>query len=160
MNPMERSDVLWVGMNQVAKTKYDSNIYKIGTSGLATCTGIAIYNPEEREGSVAHVWYQSHMTIPMFDRRFNIIRHSTIENSNMYEHFRLLFNQAIDLVKGQSGTPLEVTLVNLMDEEKLRKVVNSSVERNKELGLIDKISYGYGSQLILDTKNGSVTTSF
>jgi chemotaxis receptor (MCP) glutamine deamidase CheD len=173
MNPEKDSELLYVPMSFGLVTSAQNEKPKIGTSSLASCAGICIYDPETKVGGVAHVFFneKTSYTYYLRDSSGREIASSakTIVRDDPYwfRRFEYLLNHLVRKAQELGAKKFEFHGFNVLQgvrtpkqNEQLAKFAQELVARLTQEGVfVGEPDWKEWQGFTLDTRNGQITPS-
>jgi len=135
-NPEQDKELLYVPMGFAEATRATDPRPKIGTTSLASCAGIGLYDPENKVGGVAHVFFNEKTTHTwttyMRDSQGRDIpstgkmHYQTVDDPYWYHRFESMMNELLHKTTGKGGRSYEFHGFNVLQGAR-------TAEQNKKL---------------------------
>lgn len=142
----------------------------VGTTSLASCAGLAIYDPDSKVGGVLHAFFTEKEAIVQYMRDASgreipsTGRSIVINNPFPFEPFYYLSLALIRRAEEIGGSRFEFHTFNIdfgsrtMDQNKqLRVVVEKTILELEQAGKIRSVSWKHDQDFKLDTRTGLIT---
>ena len=168
-NPDLEARTKFVPMSGIDVTSADDEKPYVGTTSLASCAGIAIYDAEHKVGGVAHAFFneKESMDVYMHDAQGREIpssgREIIVNNPRPFEPFAWLAESLIrkaDEIGGQKYTfmAFNVQYGSRTPEQnkQLKVVVDRTIDKLTRAGKISDFEYRYEREFRLDTRTGAI----
>jgi len=168
-NPDLEARTKFVPMSGIDVTSADDEKPYVGTTSLASCAGIAIYDPEHKVGGVAHVFFneKESMTVYMHDAQGRVIpstgRAIVVDNPRPFEPFTYLAEALIKRADEIGGEIYKFMVFNVEygvrtpeQNEQLKEVVERTIDNLRQAGKITDVEYRPEQEFRLDTRNGAI----
>lgn len=174
-SPEVDRELLYVPMSFAEATSATDPKPKIGTSSLASCAGIGLYDPANKVGGVAHVFFNEKMTHTwtdyMYDSQGRSIpntgrtHHQVVDNPYWYREFEYLMNELLRKAKDKGGQAYEFHGFNVLQgartqkqNEQLSEFAQDLVKKLQEKSVIvGNPDWKLWQGFILDTRTGLFT---
>lgn len=167
-NPEKDSELVYVPMGMAEAVKATEPKPKVGTTSLASCAGIGIYDSEARVGGIAHVFFNQKASYVHYDtdaagRQIpNSGREIVYEDPYWYKRFEYLMTLLLQKAKEKGGKKFEFHGFNVLQgvrtkeqNAQLAKHAKEIVQRLKEEGvLIGEPDWKMWQGVTLDTRTG------
>jgi hypothetical protein len=141
----------------------------VGTTSLASCAGIAVYDPEHKVGGVAHVFFNEKESMAVYTRDAqgreipSSGRAIVVDNPRPFEPFAYLAEALVRRADEIGGQRYKFMAFNVQhgcrkpeQNEQLKSVVDRTIEKLRQAGKITDVEYRHERAFILDTINGNV----
>ncbi len=147
----------YVHMNFFDVTSADDEKPYVGTTSLASCAGIAIYDPVNKIGGVAHVFFCEKETIQYGESI------AIIDNPRPFDPFAYLAESLVRKADSIGGDRYKFIAFNIQygcrtqeQNIQLQSVVERTVDKLKQAGKITDFEYRHDQQFKLDTRTGLI----
>ncbi len=141
----------------------------IGTSALASCAGIAVYDPERKVGGAAHVFFNQKESLVhyMRDAQGREIpstgREVIIDNPRSFDPFLYNAQALVHLADSRGGHQYNFIAFNIdhgcrtqAQNQQLKEVVERTIGQLREQGKLLSAEYRPETDFLLDTRNGRI----
>ncbi len=155
--PHLKDVLLYISMNDCAVVSAKDGHYYIGTSGLSSCAGIAVYDPQHHVGGVAHISFNPEVT-------GFITKVSGFQFSRFSDYASRLISAA-DKVGGDSGFThfydfyafnIEGGSRTKLQNNQLTEIVEDTIQRLRTEKKILNFYYRNERAFLLNTKTGDI----
>ena len=159
----------FVPMSGIDVTSADDEKPYVGTTSLASCAGIAIYDSENKVGGVAHAFFneKESMTVYMRDAQGREIpstgRAVVVNNPRPFEPFAYLAEALVRRADELGGEKYKFMAFNVehgcrtqAQNEQLKVVADRTIDKLKRAGKISDVEYRHEQAFRLDTRTGSI----
>lgn len=126
----------------------------VGTTSLASCAGIAIYDQERRVAGVAHVFFNEKTSGP---------NGTVVDDPTWFRKFDELASWIISAGDKRGGGSYRMTLFNVQggartkeQNESLARHVESAVERLRRSGKVSSVDYRSDDNFRIDARTGDI----
>ena len=168
-NPDLEARTKFVPISGIDVTSADDEQPYIGTTSLASCAGIAIYDAEHKVGGVAHAFFneKESMTVYMRDAQGRKIPSSgravIIDNPRPFEPFAYLAEALVRRADEIGGEKYKFMAFNVQhgcrkpeQNEQLKSVVERTIDKLRQTGKITDVEYRHEQEFRLDTRTGVI----
>lgn len=168
-NPDLEARTKTVPMSMVDVTSATDEKPYVGTTSLASCAGIAIYDAEHKVGGVAHAFFneKESMAVYMHDSQGRAIpssgREIVVDNPRPFEPFAYLAEVLIRRADEIGGERYKFIAFNVEhgcrrpeQNTQLKEVVERTIAKLKQLGKITDVEYRHEQEFRLDTRIGTI----
>lgn len=141
----------------------------VGTTSLASCAGMAIYDAEHKVGGVAHVFFneKESMAVYMQDAQGREIpstgREVILDNPRPFEPFADLAEALVKKADKNGGERYKFMVFNVgfgcrtpEQHEQLKSVVDRTIDKLRQAGKIATVEYRHEQAFRLDTGTGAI----
>ncbi|MBT3450479.1 hypothetical protein HN652_00935 [archaeon] len=166
---MQDETIKSVYMDDFDVTSADDEKPYIGTTSLASCAGIAIYDPKNKIGGVAHVFFNDKISMShyMRDAQGRDIpssgRSIVVDNPRPFDPFTYLAEALVRKADSIGGEKYQFMAFNVKhgcrtqeQNIQLQSVVERTVQKLTETDKITDFEYRNETQFKLDTRTGLI----
>src|SRR3989338_8719346 len=167
-NPDLEARTKFVPMSGIDVTSADDEKPYVGTTSLASCAGIAIYDAEHRVGGVAHAFFNEIEEIVQYihDAEGRAIPSSgraiVVNNPRPFEPFAYLAEALVRRDDEIGGEKYKFMAFNVQHDcrkpeqnEQLKSVVERTIDKLRQAGKITDVEYRHEQEFRLDTRTGA-----
>ena len=165
-NPDLEARTKFVPMSGIDVTSADDERPYIGTTSLASCAGIAIYDSENKIGAVAHVFFmeKESLTVYACDASGRAIpsteRKLVVKNTSPFTYLAKALIRKADQIGGNQykfmAFNIERGVRTEAQNKQLMSVVNRTVDNLRQAGKILAVEYRNERDFRLDTRTGLI----
>jgi hypothetical protein len=168
-NPDLEARTKFVPMSMLDVTSATDEKPYVGTTSLASCAGIAIYDPKHQVGGVAHVFFnkKESMTLYMCDSQGKEIpstgRKIVVDTPRPFEPFAYLAEALVRRADEIGGEKYKFMAFNVQhgcrkpeQNEQLKSVVERTIDKLRQAGKITDGEYRHEQAFRLDTRTGTI----
>ncbi|MDP3640298.1 MAG: hypothetical protein Q8R53_03800 [Nanoarchaeota archaeon] len=172
-NPDLEARTKFVPMSLVEVTSATDGKPYVGTTSLASCAGIAIYDAEHKVGGVAHAFFNEKESIVVYmrDAQGRAIPSSgraiVRDNPRPFEPFAYLAGALIRKADEIGGKKYKFMAFNVQhgcrtpaQNEQLKVVVDRTIDTLRQAGKISDFEYRHEQAFRLDTRTGVILPYF
>lgn len=160
-NPDLEAKTKFIPMEDLDVTSADDEKPYVGTTSLASCAGIAIYDFDHKVGGVAHVFFNEKETDMWYYQQTGKIRY--IEKPNAFLDFQWLAEALVRRADEIGGERYKFMVFNVdhgcrrpEQNRQLKEVVERTIAQLKQSGKITDAEYRHEQDFRLDTKTGAI----
>lgn len=167
-SPRLEEKIKFVPMSGIDVTCAQDNQPYIGTTSLASCAGIAIYDFKNKVAGVAHIFFnkKDSLVVYEFDSKGREIpstgRAITIDNPLPFEPFRYSAQDLVRRADEIGGEKYKFTTFNVKggcrtptQNEQLKSVVGKTIDVLTREGKITEVEHRHEQDFMLDSRNGA-----
>lgn len=173
INPEQDKELLYVPMGFAEATRATDPKPKIGTTSLASCAGIGLYDPENKVGGVAHVFFNEKTSYVQYMRDSqgrdipSTGREVIVDDAYWYRRFENMMNELLRKTSGKGGKSYEFHGFNVLQgartaeqNQKLSEFAQELVKKLQEKGTFTgEADWQMWQGFTLDTRTGLFTPS-